>query len=171
MLFRSKKSLVIDWLVKWRINEPRQFIRNNGVDLRNLDSRLSPVIQAAFNEEVTKRTVRGVLAAEREKVMNDVKTRLADERGFGVGDRAVDYLTRQIIEALFHSRHVDEVFSEDHTLRKSLRDVLNQHLHVDSDLDVEVRKRIKNLQEGTQSWEVEYQKVMQDLKRLKGLDA
>ena len=81
----EKKSLVIDWLVKWRINEPRQFIRNNGVDLRNLDSRLSPVIQAAFNEEVTKRTVRGVLAAEREKVMNDVKTRLADEaKGFGI---------------------------------------------------------------------------------------
>ena len=103
--------------------------------------------------------------------VNKIKTRLADERGFGVGDRAVDYLTRQIIEALFHSRHVDEVFSEDHTLRKSLRDVLNQHLHVDSDLDVEVRKRIKNLQEGTQSWEVEYQKVMQDLKRLKGRDA
>jgi membrane protease subunit HflC len=25
---------VIDWLVKWRIVEPRQFIRNNGVDLR-----------------------------------------------------------------------------------------------------------------------------------------
>lgn len=103
--------------------------------------------------------------------VNKIKTRLADERGFGVGDRAVDYLTRQIIEALFHSRHVDEVFSEDHTLRKTLRDVLNHHLHVDSDLDVEVRKRIKNLQEGTQSWEVEYQKVMQDLKRLKGLDA
>ena len=81
----EKKSLVIDWLVKWRINEPRQFIRNNGVDLRNLDNRLSPVIQAAFNEEVTKRTVRGVLAAEREKVMNDVKTRLADEaKGFGI---------------------------------------------------------------------------------------
>ena len=81
----EKKSLVIDWLVKWRINEPRQFIRNNGVDLRNLDGRLSPVIQAAFNEEVTKRTVRAVLATEREKVMNDVKTRLADEaKGFGI---------------------------------------------------------------------------------------
>ena len=103
--------------------------------------------------------------------VNKIKTRLAEERGFGIGDRAIDYLTRQIIEALFHSRHVDEVFSEDHTLRKTLRDVLNQHLHVDSDLDVEVRKRIKNLQEGTQSWDVEYQKVMQDLKRLKGLDA
>ena len=37
----EKKSLVIDWLVKWRISEPRQFIRNNGVDIRNLESRLS----------------------------------------------------------------------------------------------------------------------------------
>jgi membrane protease subunit HflC len=59
----EKKSLVIDWLVKWRIAEPRQFIRNNGVDLRNLESRLSPVVQAAFNEEITRRDVRGVLSA------------------------------------------------------------------------------------------------------------
>ena len=81
----EKKSLVIDWLIKWRIVEPRQFIRNNGVDLRNLESRLSPVVQAAFNEEVTKRDVRGVLSSEREKVMNDVRARLADEaKAFGI---------------------------------------------------------------------------------------
>ncbi len=81
----EKKSLVIDWLVKWRITEPRQFIRNNGVDFRNLESRLSPVVQAAFNEEITKRDVRGVLATEREKVMTDVRNRLADEaKAFGI---------------------------------------------------------------------------------------
>jgi len=81
----EKKSLVIDWLVKWRISEPRQFIRNNGVDLRNLESRLSPVVQAAFNEEITKRDVKGVLAGEREKVMQDVRTRLTDEaKSFGI---------------------------------------------------------------------------------------
>jgi modulator of FtsH protease HflC len=81
----EKKSLVIDWLVKWRITDPRQFIRNNGVDLRQLENRLSPVVQAAFNEEVTRRDVKGVLATEREKVMNDVRTRLADEaKGFGI---------------------------------------------------------------------------------------
>ena len=81
----EKKSLVIDWLVKWRITEPRQFIRNNGVDFRNLEARLAPVVQAAFNEEITKRDVKGVLATEREKVMNDVKARLADEaKSFGI---------------------------------------------------------------------------------------
>ncbi len=81
----EKKSLVIDWLVKWRITDPRQFIRNNGVDFRNLDSRLAPVVQAAFNEEITKRDVRAVLATEREKVTADVRTRLGDEaKAFGI---------------------------------------------------------------------------------------
>jgi modulator of FtsH protease HflC len=81
----EKKSLVIDWLAKWRIAEPRQFIRNNGADFRNLESRLSQVVQAAFNEEVTKRTVRGVLSDERDKVMQDVRSRLLDEaKAFGI---------------------------------------------------------------------------------------
>jgi membrane protease subunit HflC len=81
----EKKSLVIDWLVKWRISEPRQFIRNNGTDLRNLENRLSPVVQAAFNEEITRRDVQGVLSKERDRVMNDVRSRLADEaKAFGI---------------------------------------------------------------------------------------
>jgi membrane protease subunit HflC len=81
----EKKSLVIDWLVKWHITDARQFIRNNGVDLHNVENRLSPIVQAAFNEEVTKRTVRAMLATERDKVMQDVRGRLADEaKAFGI---------------------------------------------------------------------------------------
>ena len=81
----EKKSLVIDWLIKWRISEPRQFIRNNGTDLRNLESRLSPVVQASFNEEITRRDVAGVLWRERDKIMQDVRNRLADEaKAFGI---------------------------------------------------------------------------------------
>jgi membrane protease subunit HflC len=81
----EKKSLVIDWLVKWRVNDSRQFILNNGSDMRNLEARLSPIVHAAFNEEVTKRTVGGVLSTEREKVMLDVRSRLADDaKAFGI---------------------------------------------------------------------------------------
>ena len=81
----EKKSLVIDWLLKWRINEPRQFIRNNGVEQRNLENRLGAVAQAAFNEEVTKHTVRGVLSDERAQIMQNVKMRLEDEsKQFGI---------------------------------------------------------------------------------------
>ncbi|MCV2355147.1 protease modulator HflC [Paucibacter sp. B2R-40] len=81
----EKKSLVIDWLVKWRVAEPRQFIRNNGADMRNVENRLSPIVQAALNEEVTQRTVQGVLSTEREAVMTGVRKRLEQEaKQFGI---------------------------------------------------------------------------------------
>lgn len=82
----EKKSLVIDWLLKWRITDPRQFIRNNsGGDLRTAESRLAPIVQAALNEEVTKRTVGAVLSSEREKVMQGVIRRLSEDvKAFGI---------------------------------------------------------------------------------------
>ena len=81
----EKKSLLIDWMIKWRISDPRQFIRNSGTDMRNLEIRLAPVVQAAFNEEITRRDVSGVLATEREQVMGGVQKRLVAEAvNFGV---------------------------------------------------------------------------------------
>ena len=85
ILTAERKSLVIDWMVKWRVVDARQFIRNNGVDIRNVENRLSPIVQAAFNDEVTKRLVEATLATEREIVMKNVRTRLADEaKSFGI---------------------------------------------------------------------------------------
>jgi membrane protease subunit HflC len=81
----EKQSLIIDWLVKWRIADPRIFIRNNGRDIRNLEARFSPVVQAAFNDVITRRTVGGVLSTDRDRVMNDVRQRLVEEaRIFGI---------------------------------------------------------------------------------------
>jgi membrane protease subunit HflC len=81
----EKQSLVIDWLVKWRVKEARQFIRNTGLDLRNAEARLSPIVQAALNEEVTKRSVRAVLSTDREKIMQGVMQRLSDDaKNFGI---------------------------------------------------------------------------------------
>lgn len=81
----EKKSLVIDWMVKWRVTEPRQFIRNNGVDIRNVEARLSPIVQAAFNEEVTQRTVQEMLSTQRGQVVDGVRKRLENEaKSFGI---------------------------------------------------------------------------------------
>lgn len=116
----EKKSLIIDWLVKWRIREPRQFIRNNGTDIRVLENRLSPVVQAAFNEEVTKRTVGGVLATEREKVMNDVKKRLVDEAAsFGI-----EILDVRIKRVDFVANITDSVYRRMESERKQVANEL-----------------------------------------------
>jgi membrane protease subunit HflC len=81
----EKQSLVIDWLLKWRIVDPQEFIRKIGADMQNAESRLSPIVQAALNEEVTKRSVRAMLSTERDKVMAGVISRLADDaKNFGI---------------------------------------------------------------------------------------
>jgi membrane protease subunit HflC len=116
----EKKSLVIDWLVKWRISEPRQFIRNNGADFRNLENRLAPVVQAAFNEEITKRNVTAVLATEREKVMNDVKTRLVEE----AKDFGIDIVDVRIKRVDFVADITDSVYRRMESERKQVANEL-----------------------------------------------
>lgn len=124
----EKKSLVIDWLVKWRIKEPREFIRNNG-DIRTLENRLSPVVQAAFNEEVTKRTVGGVLATEREKVMHDVLTRLADEaKSFGI-----EILDVRIKRVDFVANITDSVYRRMESERKQVANALRAQGQADGE--------------------------------------
>jgi membrane protease subunit HflC len=116
----EKNRLVIDWLVKWRISEPRQFIRNNGVDLRNLENRLAPVVQAAFNDEITKRTVRGLLSGDRERVMQDVMARLVKEsEGFGV--EIVDVRTKRVD---FEADITDAVYRRMESERKQVANEL-----------------------------------------------
>jgi modulator of FtsH protease HflC len=116
----EKKSLVIDWLVKWRITDPRQFIRNNGSDMRGLETRLSPIVHAAFNEEVTKRTVGEVLSTARDKVMQDVRERLTDEaKSFGI-----EILDVRIKRVDFVANITDSIYSRMASERKQVANQL-----------------------------------------------
>lgn len=99
--------------------------------------------------------------------LNKLKRRIADERGFGLNEDAVEYLVRQMIEMLMHSVHVEEVYAEDNVLRRKMAEVLRRYMNTDNELDREVRRRIKNLQEGTTGWEIEYRRLMEDLRRTK----
>lgn len=83
----EKKNLVVDWLVKWRIADPKQFIRNNsgGSNISTAEQRLTSVVQDALNSEVTKRTVKDVLSTDRDKIMLGVQQRLVDDaKTFGI---------------------------------------------------------------------------------------
>ena len=100
---------------------------------------------------------------------NSVKREMADVRGFKMGDDGVDYIINQMIEFLLISRTVEEVFSEDHTIRRRVYQVFKKHLDVEDDVDREARARIKHLTEGTQAFEIEYQKTVEQIRRNKGL--
>ena len=97
--------------------------------------------------------------------LSKMKSQTAREMKIPVGEEALPYLLEQILEMLFHSSNVDEVFSEDNVLRKKITQVLRRHMDVEQELDREVRSKIKNLEEGTASFETEYSKVMDQLRR------
>ncbi len=97
------------------------------------------------------------------------KRTLAEKQDFGLGEESLSWICTQLLETFMQSQHVAEVFAEDVALRRKMKEVLRQHMNVDKELDQQVRQRIKNLQEGTQSWEIEYSRVMNQMKQKYGL--
>lgn len=138
----EKKSLVIDWLVKWRLIDPKAFILSNGAaDMRNFETRLSPIVQAAFNEEVTMRTVQAMLATDRDAVMQGVKSRLADEaKSFGI--EVIDVRIKRVdfsanITTAVYQRMVSERTRVANELRATGR-AEGERIRADADRQAEV---------------------------------
>ena len=75
----EKKNILVDAYVKWRILEPRLYFVSFTGDERRAQDRMSQIIKAALNEEITKRTVREVISGERGKVMNAIHKKVTDE--------------------------------------------------------------------------------------------
>jgi hypothetical protein len=98
-----------------------------------------------------------------------VRQLVAEEKGIKVGDDALDYLLDQVVEMLMHSHHVDEVYVEDVELRRKMAPIFKKHMAVDANVDVEVRAQLRHTREGTREWEIEYARVLEQVKRKKGL--
>jgi hypothetical protein len=94
------------------------------------------------------------------ETLGRVKKSLADSRQVATGDAALDFVIDRMIEALFNSKNIEEIFAEDVELRRQVTESLRKYLGVDEELDREVRGRLKNLREGTTEWEVEYGRLI-----------
>jgi hypothetical protein len=101
--------------------------------------------------------------------MGRIRRLVADKKGVAIGDDVVDYLLDQIAAMLMYSNAVEEVFVEDVDLRRRMAPILKREMAMDEQLEQETRARLKHMQEGTRTWEVEYQRVMEDIRRRKGL--
>jgi hypothetical protein len=102
--------------------------------------------------------------------LGKMRQRVAKELGFPQQDETLPYLIDQLLNMLFHSSNVAEIYADDATLRKKMTPILRRHMEVETGLDAEVRSKIKNLQEGTAAFEVEYAKVMDQIKHKRGLE-
>jgi len=79
VLTAEKQRVVIDWYVRWRISEPTEYIRNVGTTEAAGSSQLNRVVRNAFQEEINKRTVKELLSAKREELMEDVKSEVLSQ--------------------------------------------------------------------------------------------
>jgi hypothetical protein len=103
------------------------------------------------------------------KDLGKIKRLVADQQSFKLGDDAVDYVLDQLVEMLMYSNNVDEIFAEDHELRRRMRAPLRQEVVAEEQLEAQVRSRLKHVEEGGSLWEVEYRRMMDDIKRRKGM--
>lgn len=99
-----------------------------------------------------------------------LKRSLAEEQDFGIGEESVNWIATQLLELFMQSTFVSEVYAEDTAIRKKLREILRRHMQADEDIDREVRRHLKHLTENTTTFEIEYKKQLDLIKRKHGLD-
>jgi membrane protease subunit HflC len=77
-LTAEKKDLLVDAFVKWRVNEPRQYLMaiGGGNPDRGAE-RLAQVVQVAMNAEIGARRVGDVLSGPREQLAGALRERIA----------------------------------------------------------------------------------------------
>ncbi len=81
----EKKNLMVDFFVKWRIVDVKQYYISVGGDEARAVTRLRQTVNSILREEFGKRTIHDVVSGEREKVMTTLRDKAdADARKIGV---------------------------------------------------------------------------------------
>ena len=99
-----------------------------------------------------------------QEMLGRVKQSIAESRHIVTGEGALEHVIARVIQGLFESKHIEEIFIEDNELSKMVQTALQKYLGVDEELDREVRGRLKNLREGTTEWEVEYSRLIEQMR-------
>jgi uncharacterized protein len=98
-----------------------------------------------------------------------LRVQMAEQQGIKVGDEMLDYLLDQVVNIFHHSANVDEIFAEDVELRRKMAPIFKKNMSEDAELDSEVRAQLRHITEDSRSWDVEYARVLEQVKRKRGL--
>ncbi|MBW8078401.1 MAG: protease modulator HflC [Gallionella sp.] len=81
----EKKNVLVDYFVKWRIVDVKQYYISVGGDETRARIRLMQTVNSIMREEFGKRTIHEVVSGEREKIMTVLREKTdADARKIGV---------------------------------------------------------------------------------------
>ena len=106
VLTAEKQRLVIDWYLRWRISNPSEYIRALGADEKAGANQLSREVRNAFQEEISKRTVRELISTKRESLMVEVQRQVQENvksKNWGVEIVDVRLTRADYVEAITES--------------------------------------------------------------------
>jgi len=167
-LYASKIPAVVDSVIRILVDSG-DLETSNRVEFQNdVESVLREYLKT--NHEITERAKdileqRGLPYSE----LYRIRRQQAEQLDFGIGEEAINWIATQMLELFMRSQFVDEIYADDLTLRRKLKELLKSHMQHDEDLDREVRRHLKHLQDGTDTFEIEYQKQLELVKRKHGL--
>jgi hypothetical protein len=167
-LYASKIPGIVDSVVHALVDSGDLETDNREEFQNDIESVLREYLRT--NREITERAkdileARGLPYSE----LYRIRRQQAEQLDFGIGDESVNWIANQMVELFMRSNWVAEIYADDPTLRRKIKDILRRHMQHDEDLDREVRRHLKHLQDGTDSFEIEYQKQLDLVKRKHGL--
>lgn len=100
----EKSTILIDSFIKWKIVNARTYFVSFGGDENRASNRMSQIIRTALNEEIAKRKLIDVISAERGKVMEAIRNKVANEAK-DIGVQIVDVRLKRVdyVEAINNS--------------------------------------------------------------------
>lgn len=94
-LTSEKKNVLVDYFVKWRIADVKQFYVSVGGDETRAQTRLVQTINDGLRAEFGKRTVHDVVSGEREKIMEILRQK-ADQDVRKIGVQVLDVRLKRV---------------------------------------------------------------------------
>ena len=119
-LTAEKKPVQVDFYVKWRINDVKQYYISVGGDELVAKTRLAQTVNSGLREAFGKRTVHDVVSGERDKIMAEVQ-RKADIDARSLGVQIIDVRLKRVD---FTPEVSDSVYRRMETERKRVANEL-----------------------------------------------
>ncbi len=113
---KEKQNVVVDTYVKWRIEDPKVFYTSVAGRVASANDRIYRALRDGLNNEIATRTVNDVISGEREMVMKNITTRVAEDAK-QIGVKIVDVRLRRVE---FADEIRDSVFRRMESERKAI---------------------------------------------------
>ena len=94
-LTSEKKNVLVDSFVKWKIVDVRQYYVSVGGDEARAQTRLTQAVTAGLREEFGKRTLHDVVSGERDRIMEEMRSK-ADADARKIGAQVIDVRLKRV---------------------------------------------------------------------------